>query len=102
MKKRLRDVPEALVSPEAGDTQTSDSAETTSEPQSTTQVESVELNQGLCNAHIYSYYYSSYLYCFTTCNLCNQFSFTACTGDQLYSVYTIWLLVLYIYCSDVF
>lgn len=53
MKKRLRDSPEASVSPEAGDTQTSDSAETTSEPQSTTQVESVELNQGLCNAHIY-------------------------------------------------
>ncbi|MCJ8730858.1 hypothetical protein PDJAM_G00189280 [Pangasius djambal] len=45
MKKRIRGCPEALVSPEAGDTQTADSPETTSDTQSTTQVESVELNQ---------------------------------------------------------
>ncbi|XP_053476606.1 golgin subfamily A member 4 isoform X2 [Ictalurus furcatus] len=45
MKKRLRSCPEALASAEAGDTQTDDSTEMTSDPQSTTQVESVELNQ---------------------------------------------------------
>ncbi|XP_034157108.2 golgin subfamily A member 4 isoform X2 [Pangasianodon hypophthalmus] len=45
MKKRIHGCPEALVSPEAGDTQTADSPEMTSDTQSTTQVESVELNQ---------------------------------------------------------
>lgn len=51
MKKRLRGGPEALASPEEGDTQTTDSTEPTSDPQSTAQVESVEVNQGLCDAH---------------------------------------------------
>ncbi|XP_017319168.1 golgin subfamily A member 4 isoform X2 [Ictalurus punctatus] len=46
MKKRLRSCPEALASAEAGDAQTDNSTEMTSDLQSTTQVESVELNQG--------------------------------------------------------
>lgn len=51
MKKRLHGGPEALVSSEAGDTQTDESTEMTSDPQSTPQVEGVELNQGRCNIH---------------------------------------------------
>ncbi|XP_060781327.1 golgin subfamily A member 4 isoform X2 [Neoarius graeffei] len=46
MKKRLHGCPEALVSPEVGDAQTADSTETTSDPESTSQVENVELTQG--------------------------------------------------------
>lgn len=52
MKKRLRSCPEALASAEAGDAQTDNSTEMTSDLQSTTQVESVELNQGRCYIHI--------------------------------------------------
>lgn len=51
MKKRLHGCPEALVSPEVGDAQTADSTETTSDPESTSQVENVELTQGRCNTH---------------------------------------------------
>ncbi|KAG7334316.1 hypothetical protein KOW79_002723 [Hemibagrus wyckioides] len=45
MKKRLHGCPEALVSSEAGDTQTDESTEMTSDPQSTPHVEGVEVNQ---------------------------------------------------------
>ncbi|KAM9476755.1 golgin subfamily A member 4 isoform 2-T2 [Clarias gariepinus] len=46
MKKRLHGCPEALVSPDAADTQTADSTEIISDPLNATQVDSVEQNQG--------------------------------------------------------
>lgn len=70
MKKRLHGCPEALVSPEEGDSQTADTTETTSDPQSTTQVQSVELHQGLYNTH--SAFDYDFCLWFTTCNLHNH------------------------------